>query len=562
MKTNPKNLSAVIKAYLLFLMLIPTVISNAQSEQENIANTQIDKVTVYLNGANISRAGTVNLQAGMNNVIIPYVSKKVIPGKIQAQIGNNARIIGMDFKSDHLKKEIKKDMLQQAKWTDTLKFLSKEIKRIAYLEATYQGEKNMIEKNASIQVTNITASYVAEFQRLSAFYSTRVLEINKQLFVLDEEKKTANEKMDKLTAKISQSNSENLGEPVPQIRLTVFSDVAGPAALNLNYLAGGAAWSPKYLINVEETGTQLTMDYNAGVMNQTGENWNNVNLVLSTADPDRPNSLPSLNPMVVNKYSRNMDEGNLTQYGSKKIQPALVKNQTGIDPLQGVEYEQIAVPDIDIEFKISEKYTIYSNSTAYLVKVSKNKLNAKYDYYSIPKLEKEAFLVAQITGWEKLSLIEGPTTIYYQGRYIGESKISPEYANDTLDISLGRTQKVLITRIKTEDKNSKKIIANDVIETVTYRTTFKNTSATVANIIVEDQVPVSQDEEVKVEVKEISNAEIESASGMLIWKLALKPGESKELIITYSVQYPKSKRGINLFNDNVSKRRYKCRAAF
>ena len=250
-----------------------------------------------------------------------------------------------------------------------------------------------------------------------------------------------------------------------------------------------------------------------------------------------------------------------------------MKNLTGIDPLPGVEYEQIAVRDIDIEFKIAEKYTIYSNSTAYLVKVSKNKLNAKYDYYSVPKLENEAFLVAQITGWENLSLIEGPTTIYYEGRYIGESMISPEYANDTLDISLGRTQKVLITRIKMEDKNSKKIIANDVIETVTYRTTFKNTTGslakesaknmgTVTNIIVEDQVPVSQDKEVKVKIKNISGAEMEPVSGMLIWKLALKPGESKELMITYSVQYPKNKKDFKLFNDNVSKRKYKCRTSF
>ena len=125
---------------------------------------------------------------------------------------------------------------------------------------------------------------------------------------------------------------------------------------------------------------------------------------------------------------------------------------------------------------------------------------------------------------------------------------------------MGRTQKVLINRFKAEDKNSKKILANDIVETVTYKTTVKNTSSASINIQVEDQLPISQDEEIKVTMLNTSKALTDEMSGMLTWDLNLKPGESRDLTLSFSVQYPKNKAGkFNLFNGNISKRRVRSK---
>ena len=384
------------------------------------------------------------------------------------------------------------------------------------------------------------------------------MEINKELFVLSEQKIKIGEEQNRVKNEINRLEKEgSTGEFISQIKLTIYSEIAAMSNININYIVGGAAWAPKYSMNVEDQKNSLMMDYNANIMNQSGESWDNVNLVISTADPNASNALPALNPWVLNNYSQNQNEGNLNMYGSKKVNAASVKTQTGIEPLQGVELEEITVPDIDIDFKIEDKYTIPSDGVAYTVNVSKNKLNATYNYYCIPKLDKDAFLVAQVSGWEKLNLLEGKNSIFYQGRYIGESSISPQYANDTLDISMGRTSKILTNRIKTEDKNSKKFFENNIIETITYRTTIKNTNTTNISILVEDQLPISQNNsDIKIEAKEIAKATIEQESGSLTWNLNLKPGETKELIVSFSVQYPKSKsKTFKLFYNDISKHR-------
>ena len=119
--------------------------------------------------------------------------------------------------------------------------------------------------------------------------------------------------------------------------------------------------------------------------------------------------------------------------------------------------------------------------------------------------------------------------------------IRPQLALDTLDVSLGRDNKIFVNRVKLKDKDSEKLVGTNKKQTFKYKLTVKNTNSTTVKFTLRDQIPVSQDDDIKIEKIEISNAELDEDSGNLKWKFNLKPGESKEFHVAFSVRFPKNK---------------------
>ncbi len=536
-------------------LLIPAILfgaffSSAAVVKEKIVNTKTEKVTVFFSGAQVNRSGSVMLNEGINYIIVPNVSDKILSNKIQAQMPGGARVMNIEALiapiSELQKKNSRADSLLVLKLSDSIAIYNKELRRIGYIEQTYLQEKKVVEQNG-ILTASTSLNYAAELTKLSLFCSTRLMEINKQLFLLSEDKNETVKKIEWVSEKRDKIKSGNKQDNISHIRITAIADIPYQCNFNLSYLVSGAGWAPKYLINVDEFTDQLAIDYNAGIINTSGENWENVFFTLSTADPTRDNIIPQLEPWVANKYTRSMNEGYLDSRGAKK-------NNNLNTAIQGVDYTQIEVPEVELELNIKDKYIIPSDGKPYFVSISKPKLKVNYNYYSTPKLDKDAFLVAQITNWGSSNLIEGPASIYYQGQYIGDSRITPQYANDTLDISLGRNKKILINRIKIEDKSSKKVLGNDVVEKISYRIVVRNTSSKPISMNMQDQIPVSSDNEVTIETGELSDGKLDVLNGMIDWKFDLKPEESKTFVFSFTARYPQNK-SYGWFNAPVKKYR-------
>ncbi len=174
--------------------------------------------------------------------------------------------------------------------------------------------------------------------------------------------------------------------------------------------------------------------------------------------------------------------------------------------------------------------------------IAEHTVPAAYGYIAVPKLDRDAFLVARVTGWEKLNLVSGKANVYYGDAYVGESRINTASAEDTLDLSLGRDNNVQMTRKLVEDKTSKKLIGSERKETMTFEITVKNNSTAPLTLSIHDQVPVSTDSEIKVDVLETSNAVLDENDGLLTWNVSLQPGESRAYVLSFAVRYPKNKR--------------------
>ena len=224
-------------------------------------------------------------------------------------------------------------------------------------------------------------------------------------------------------------------------------------------------------------------------------------------------------------------------YGSRASNGVkIVTLKDGLD-----DYITVSDKELNVTFDIDLPYDVPTNGKAQTAILKEYEVPATYQFYSVPKLDKEVFLLAQIADWEKLNILPGEANIIFEGTYIGKSFIDPASTHDTLNLTMGRDKRVVVKREKLMDFSSVKFLGSNKKQVFTYEITVKNNKKEAINMLVKDQYPLSQNKEIEVELLESSAAAVNEETGVLNWKLHLASGEVKKLRISYSVKYPKDK---------------------
>lgn len=212
-----------------------------------------------------------------------------------------------------------------------------------------------------------------------------------------------------------------------------------------------------------------------------------------------------------------------------------------------VKKEQLNIPHVMLEgptnyqYVIDIPYAIPSEGKDYLVNIKDISIPVLYNYHCAPIAEPGAFLMAKITNWEELQLLPGNANLFFEGSYIGKSEIKPS-TDYTLEISLGMDASVISKREKIKEYKSKRTYNQYIKENIGWEITLKNTKSEIVQLTVEDQLPISSNNKVSIEIQDISNAQHDTKSGKLSWNLSLMPGESKKLTIKYEIKYPQYMR--------------------
>jgi hypothetical protein len=197
-----------------------------------------------------------------------------------------------------------------------------------------------------------------------------------------------------------------------------------------------------------------------------------------------------------------------------------------------------------VEIEVDEPYTIKTNGERMLIDLKVYEIPAIYQYSAIPKLEKDAFLIAQISDWSKYSLLEGESNLYFEDGFVGKSILDATSLQDTLGISMGRDRSIVIERKKNEEFSQKRFIGSNVTESRQFEIVIRNTKSQPVSIKVTDQIPISVNSDIQVEVKELSGGTLNPQTGLIEWEMLLKPGEQKALKFGYEVKYPKREKVI------------------
>lgn len=232
------------------------------------------------------------------------------------------------------------------------------------------------------------------------------------------------------------------------------------------------------------------------------------------------------------------DANQTALYGSRAANGVVVVTTKDMD-----DFVSQDETELNLVYNIDIPYTIAGNGKEQTIDLKNYDLSAEYKYYCAPKLDTETFLLAEISGWEKLGLLSGKANVTFGGTYIGESFINTNSTQKTLSLTLGTDKRVSVKREKLQDFSSKKMLGSDRKQEFVYQITVKNNSNKNINLTLKDQYPLSSQKEIEVEpMKETTNPTTKNEDvGVLVWDLNMKPGETKIVKNAYSVKYPKGK---------------------
>lgn len=536
------------KLFCLIFILQFTTLTFAEKNEKPV-KSEITDVTVYLSGATVSRTGSTQIGAGLTYLVFEDLAPGINPSTIQCKAIGNFTIMSVNFRTNYLSGE--KIPKEVKILRDSIELLSNRIIAENDNIQVLRAEEDMIISNKKIGGNDNGVSIEA-LMKNADFFRTRLADIRKKVAEGNFKLKKLAESLDRINDQINQIQSkqkQNSGEIV----IGVSAPAATTAKVTVSFLAYNAGWYPNYDIRAIDVKSDVELVFKAKVYQSTGNEWNNVNLKLSTCNPQQSGSKPIMNPWFLYLYENTPYRAKSKGYVNTRSESAKEAKMEEMDASTGgAAYDEVPATTIadytvvnegqtSMEYEISIPYSIYSDNKPYDVEIQKNKLPATYTYFAIPKLDPDAFLLARISGWDKFNLMSGEANIFFEGTYVGKSYIDVATADDTLDISLGRDKNIIVKRTKLTDYTSKKIIGSNRKITYGFEYEVRNKKKADIDIIIEDQSPITTSKEIEIEKDEISGAEFDESTGKLSWKLTIKPGETKKFVYKYSIKYPKDK---------------------
>jgi uncharacterized protein (TIGR02231 family) len=195
-----------------------------------------------------------------------------------------------------------------------------------------------------------------------------------------------------------------------------------------------------------------------------------------------------------------------------------------------------------VEYEIMAKQDIPSDGKPHSVALREIKLPASYIYHSVPKLNPAAFLLARVGDYSQYDLLPGQTNIFFEGMFVGQTYLNPGLTGDSLILSLGRDDRISVKRNQLKDFTSSRVIGPNKKVTRAYEIVLRNTKKTPVTIEVLDQLPISQNKDIVVELEEYEGADYNPDYGKILWRVGMAPDETRRLRFIYSVKYPKDKQ--------------------
>jgi uncharacterized protein (TIGR02231 family) len=443
---------------------------------------------------------------------------------------------------------------------DSLKIMAFDIQEIQDEIDVLNATKNILTNNGVIRGQGKVNDSLNLLKQAVDYYSLKMVELNKKLLVLNKRKQERMEKKRGMDERLqAYRNYENNGnynpqenaKPIPRVTITVSSKELVTGKLNLSYVVSNAGWTPYYDLRSEASTGKLSLTYKAQVYQNTGLDWNDVKLNISTNNPRANKTKPELNPWYIDytAYRQVTEKKSRMEYLSETNaipqaafnQGFTMSEEVGKDAMTADQFTTVVHHLIAAEFKIDLPYNIKSNNEQHMVLIKQAELDTKFKYYSVPKMDPGVYLVAQMTKLDELQLVPAKANIYFDGSYIGETYIDPTTMDDTLNLSLGKDPNIVVKRTLLKKDSKEKIIGEKKERTFAYQFEVLNLKSSAIELVIQDQLPVTQNADITIEATELSKGKQDDVSGLIEWTLNLKGKETKKFDFNFKVKHAKDK---------------------
>jgi TonB-dependent SusC/RagA subfamily outer membrane receptor len=586
---------------LLVSLLLTCTVIHAKDEPL-VFPSNLKTVTVYRSGAEMIHQTTAQLQQGNQDIVIEGISNHIDINSVQVNCPSAVTIMGVEFSNNFL---VAPETSARIKFLqDSAERVQKDIDRIVVQIQTTTDLLEVLKANRDIKGQQ-TGLSVSELIKLMDYYKSKSTELQNELATLKDKQKKLNEVFAKIRSQIKEEesrNTRNAGQLRLQLSIAsagkydfTISYITPNAWWSPYYdIRVDDIKNPMKIIYkariVQTTGIdwrKVKLSLSTSVPNQWGnapvlKSWflsyiNPVNVMEKSLAFNRIQSFSDVQaPSAAQEFkvrgNASTNEINAPLYvvngapmsaeDFAKISPSAIKsinvlNDASLTAIYGAraangvtmvtlkdglgDYVSVTDNELDVTFDIDLPYDVPTNGKEQTATLKEYATTALYKYYSVPRLDKDAYLLAEVADWEKLNLLPGDANIIFEGTYVGKSFIDPSSTADTLNLTLGRDKRVVVKKEKLVDYSSTKFLGNTKMQKITYELTVKNNKKDSVHMLLKDQYPLSTNKEIEVELLDGGGASNNTELGVLSWKLELAPGEVKKLRFAYSVKFPKDK---------------------
>jgi hypothetical protein len=339
-------------------------------------------------------------------------------------------------------------------------------------------------------------------------------------------------------AKIQMANNPNMVVSTDASGRFSFTVPRGEVGYTVNYLGYNAQY-----VNIDSPFRKVMLVPQAVEMVQLQNNVS-TGLVFPSYSGATSYDYSLTSPMSVDMQALELSEVTMSKREQKKMMRAYERDTKIAESEEMGGYNEPVAEavqkDLRMEFQINTPFTIPSDDADHRVAIAVYEMPASYEYHSVPKLDPSVYLVAQISGWEKLNLLNGESNLYFDGTFIGKSYVDVNSVKDTLSFSLGKDKKVIVERKRSEEKSKTRAIGNRTKYEVQWDFTIRNNGGSSIPFIMKDHFPVPVNDDIKVKKGDYTGAALDEKTGILTWKSVLAKGEIKNYSFNYSVEYSNS----------------------
>jgi uncharacterized protein (TIGR02231 family) len=539
---------------LLIILLLPTFSFSADTNRI-AAPAQITAVTVYADRALTTRSATLALKPG--SYLIAFESLPVLiqddSVRVEGKGSAGATIVGL---------EVKRTFLEQS-GEKRVKELDEEIRglelRSGALDAKKAGLSSQKAFLESIRVAwsdriskelAIGRPTTAELLEASSFVGTGVTKTEELTREAEVEKKTIKEKIDALRRQRDESTGSRRKE-AKSVEVMVEIARAGNLTLDLATVIPQAGWQPSYDVRLSPDAKTAELTFRAMVRQQTGEDWKNIDLTLSTARPAAGGAPPELFPWLISFFrpqppkAASMMSAPAPVRAKKagRMQAESFKSEDSVAEESPAELltAQISDEQSSVAFHIPRLLDIPSDGTRHGTVVAIEQLPVTREYLALPKLAPYVFLKSEMVNRAAYPLLPGKVNTFTGNTYTGSSQLKKIAAGEKFDLFFGTDDQVTVKREELRQHKEAGMFSKNRVS-YRYRIELGNFHKEPLTVTLRDQLPVAGDEEIKVQLDEPSlKPEEVKGDGTVTWKVPLQAGEKKELTFGIVVEYPKDR---------------------
>lgn len=526
--------------------------------------SDIRAVTVYTNRAKLERRAVVDLPAGSHTVIFKDLPAGILTDSLRVEGSADTEVI---FGALSHKQAFAKELTapREKELNDRLETLQHQRQVIEAEKAALMAEKSFLEnlgKQAALRSNEDIAEINLKPEQwggASEAIRTGMAEILKNTLMQDQKIRETDKEIQKIRNELAQLRT---GQKVTwQVSIPVETAAATKLTVDLSYQVNNATWQPLYDARLDTQSGALALVQYGEVRQQTGEDWNDVALTLSTAQPHRGAGLPDLNPMWVSLYRAAPGQGHiseayrtaLVESNIARTERAVRKGESFMSAPAGFAKETDAVfkaAEIETggfvsEYKIPGPSTVPADGTESKLMVGAFETDNKIRIEVKPQLSTEAFLVARMTLKGEAPILPGRVNLFRDGAFVGQSMMALVRSGEDVSLPFGIDDQLLVKRkVLKDERGGEGLLTLDSEIERHFITELQNLHTSPVEVAVLETIPVARNEEIEVKIIEDATSrgyetDKDNVKGLLQWTVTMEPKAEKDITLGWKVSWPK-----------------------